>query len=153
MKNLNSIKENQYIFLIWELTVVALFYLIFGVEWLGKYGKIQILITALCTLIITLFIHELVHMLVIKLFSKEKVTFGAERSKFFIKCIYVHTDAILSNWKWIIIKLAPFMILTVIPVIVMLVGHCPSLFVFFLSLINCAAAYKDLLDTVELLIK
>lgn len=141
----------SYVFLAWEIAVVMIFYLILGIEWTSRYRKVQLFVIAICTLPISILVHEVVHYFVIRLFSREKVKFGVKRSGFWIKYVYIHFDGKLHSWQWVLVKIAPAVILSVIPTFLMLLTGYRSWMAFCAVMINFAASYKDFKDTIHII--
>lgn len=140
------------IFFIWEIAVVIIFYCILGIEWTSRYRKGQLFVIAICSLPISIILHEITHYFVIRIFSREKVKFGIERSGFWIKYVYIHTDAKLHLWQWVIVKAAPAVFLSIIPTIIMISSGYRSMMAFCTVMINFAASYKDFIDIIHIII-
>lgn len=143
-----DLKGKQYIFWLWEISVVFLFYFILGTDWVDRYSKIELFLIAIFSLPVCILFHEFVHFLVMRLFTNEKVSFGIHRRGIWIKYIYVHTDGKLKKWQWILVKLAPIFVITVIPTAVMLFTNYRSMLAYSFVMLNFAASYYDIIDAI-----
>lgn len=145
------INREHVCFLVWEIAMVIIFYSILGIEWTGRYRKWQLFAIAICALPITTVIHESIHYIVIRIFSRDKVTFGIERSGLWIKYVFIHTDARFPVWQWVLVKTAPAVILTVIPTLLMILSGYRGMMAFCIVMINFTASYKDFIDTIHIM--
>lgn len=143
-------KTASYIFFVWEIAVVIIFYCILGIDWTSRYGKIQLFVIAICSLPITIMIHEIIHYFVIRIFSHDKVKFGLEKSGFWVKYVYIHTDAKLRLWQWVLVKITPAILLSIIPTVSMLLSGYRGMMSFCIVMINFTASYKDFIDTIHI---
>lgn len=153
INKLESIKNNQYVFLIWQIVIVLIFYLILGMDWILVYTKPQIFIYAILGLLVMLIVHEMVHYLFIRLFTKAKVNIGFINGGLFKKRINIQWNDKLKGWQNAIVGLAPILILTIIPTFFMLLKGYRSMFMYSFVMLNFVASYSDIIDGIKLFLK
>lgn len=148
---MKKIDKDLYFFCIWEFAVVIIFYFVLGIEWTSRYQKIHLFIIAICTLPLCILIHEMIHYFVIRIFYREKVKFGIERNGLWIKYVYIHSDGKLFLWQWVLVKIAPAVLLSIIPTCIMKMSGYRSMMAFCIVTINFAACYKDFIDLIYII--
>ncbi len=147
-KKIGLIKWKQCIFLLWEILVVFLFYFILGLDWVKRYRKFELFLIAILSLPVCILIHEFMHFFVIRLFTNEKLSLGVKRQGIWIRYIYIHIDVKLKTWKWILVKLAPIFVITIIPTLIMLFTNYRSMLAYSFVMLNFAASYYDIRDVI-----
>lgn len=147
---LESIKKKSVVWLIWQVVVVILFYLILGIGWMRVYSKVSIFMFMILGLVVELAIHELTHALFMRIFSKEKITVHFERGTGIIAYFAVTLHDNLKRGQLTVVSLAPAVFLTLIPTVAMLCSGYRSVFAFAFVMSNFCSSYMDFIDTMIL---
>lgn len=91
--------------------------------------------------------HEFLHFLFAKVFCKGKVKITIVKSPIGLPTIGVITQGYLQKWQLFIFRLAPFVILTVVPDVIFLFCTRVELLFFIVSLANCVGSFYDIAET------
>ena len=108
----------------------------------------------LASLVVTFPLHEFIHALALPAkLSSGKVRFGVYLKIKFLPMLYVAYDGEMRKARYIVVLLAPFVTLTVIPVTAMLLCHIHNYFLFWIICWNTTGAIRDLSMAIEILWK
>lgn len=91
--------------------------------------------------------HEFLHFVFAKVFCKGKVKITIVKSPIGLPTIGVITQGYLQKWQLFIFRLAPFVILTVVPDVIFLFCTRVELLFFIVSLANCVGSFYDIAET------
>lgn len=108
----------------------------------------------LASLVVIFPLHEFIHALALPAkLSSGKVHFGVFLKIKFLPMLYVAYDGEMRKARYIVVLLAPFVTLTVIPMTVMLLFHIHNYFLYWVVCWNATGAIRDISMAVESLWK
>lgn len=138
-------------FAVWTVISCAVHILLFR----GKVGMelpvLQRMLIAVVAVAFVLFVHEGIHLVFMKLFGLGKVKLIFARDKLGIPTPGVLAQKQGTKRQEIIMRLAPFVLLTLLPDILFAFYSGVHLLFFLMALANCAGCFYDLLDVRRLL--
>ena len=138
-------------FAVWTVISCAVHILLFR----GKVGMelpvLQRMLIAVVAVAFVLFVHEGIHLVFMKLFGLGKVKLIFARDKLGIPTPGVLAQKQGTKRQEIIMRLAPFVLLTLLPDILFAFYSGVHLLFFLMALANCAGCFYDLLVVRRLL--
>lgn len=144
---LNKIKTNPLASVLWIMLSCAVHIVLFRAKVNFDYQLWQRVLMVPVAICLTLPIHELIHFVFMKMFCKGRVQIKIMKSPMGLPTLCTTSQAEFKKWQLVIIYLAPFVFLTLlIDVILMLCTEAPLIF-FIVSVCNCAGCFYDIIDT------
>jgi len=146
MKIIKRLRNSTAVMLVWVILSCFVLYNIGGNECIRGTTLKQRIIVTVVALLFTLIVHELIHAGVMKVFIKGevKIKFIKMKAGRFGLATIMHGE--LEKWQKFIVFTLPFIILTVISIVVFI--KWDIYFVYLVAVINSAGTYFDLLDTI-----
>lgn len=92
-------------------------------------------------------IHELLHFAFAKVFCKDRVKITIVKSPIGLPTIGVIAQGNFQKWQLSVFRLAPFVVLTVVPDVVFVFCTKVELIFFIVSLANCVGSFYDIVET------
>lgn len=133
-------------FAVWTVLSCAVHILLFR----GKVGMelpvLQRMLIAVVAVAFVLFVHEGIHLVFMKLFGLGKVKLIFAKDKLGVPTPGVLSERQGSKGQEIILRLAPFVFLTILPDILFAFCTGVSLFFFLVAIANCAGCFYDVMD-------
>lgn len=148
---LGRLRSNPYANVAWLLFCSVAHIVLFGAKvdtHLHLWQRLLSLITAVC---ITLPLHELIHYALMKLFSRGgSVRIRLAKSPVGLPTLVTVTEAAFRPWQMILIYLAPFVLMTLLPdLLFAFAGRIRQVF-FLAAVCNAAGCFYDLFDALIL---
>lgn len=152
MTIIKKLRNSNVGMIIWIFISIVVLYFMIGNESIKGVSLPRRIVTVIVAVVITIPSHEIIHAIVMKLFSKGKVTIKLKPIKLKVGGFGFRTvlQGDLKKWQKFIMFISPFLVLTVLPAsIICLLGRY-SLFFYFVAVANFAGAYFDILDAILL---
>lgn len=133
-------------FAVWTVISCAVHILLFR----GKVGMElpvwQRMLMAVAAVAFVLFVHEGIHMVFMKLFGLGKVKLIFAKDKLGVPTPGVLAERQGTKGQEIVLRLAPFVFLTILPDILFAFCTGAPLFFFLVAITNCAGCFYDVMD-------
>ena len=91
-------------------------------------------------------IHELLHVVFAKVFCKAKVKITIVKSPIGLPTIGGILQGNFQKWQLFVIRIAPFVILTVVPDVIFVFCTKVELLFFIIALANCVGSFYDIFE-------
>ncbi len=143
---LKRCKSNPVLLLLWILIVCGAFILRCGADLKADYSAVQRLLAVACALVFVLIVHELIHALFVKLLSKAKVTIRFAKDPMGFPTLGTFWHGHVGKWPKTAVYLAPFALLTLVPLICLSISGSHAIFWVFVAMLNSIGAYYDIID-------
>lgn len=153
MKIIKELRSSTIGMIIWVLFSFSILYHIGGNECVKGVSYGQRIIVTVVALLATLIVHELIHASAMKMFNKEEVKIKLVKMKVGGFGLETNLHGELKKWQQFIMYILPFIILTAIPTVIIIIINWNCLFFYLVAIINCAGSYFDLLDAILILKK
>lgn len=101
---------------------------------------------AIAAIAVILLFHELIHFAFMKIFYRGKVRLVFARDGLGLPTPGVSVEGSAKKWQEIIMRIAPFVFLTVLPDFLFAFASQVKLFFFIIALGNSAGCYFDIMD-------
>lgn len=108
------------------------------------------LLSALAAIAITLLLHELIHGFFMKLLGMKNVKIQFAKDRTGLPSLRTAADGQLFGAKRILVLMAPFVLLTVIPDVIFVFSNRVELFFFIAAVCNAAGCCFDVMDVLNL---
>lgn len=133
-------------FAVWTVISCAVHILLFR----GKVGMelpvLQRMLIAVVAVAFVLLVHEGIHMVFMKLFGLGKVKLIFAKDKLGVPTPGVLAERQGTKGQEIVLRLAPFVFLTIFPDFLFLFCTSVPLFFFLVVIANCAGCFYDVMD-------
>lgn len=134
---------------LWVVLACAVHILLFRDRLESDVPVITRLLYILLAIAVTLPLHEVIHWVFMKLSGLKDARIEFARDPQGIPSLRTVAGSRLHGGKWIVILLAPFLLLTVVPDIVfLLIGRIPLL-IFIMIMCNAAGCSFDMMDVIR----
>ena len=141
-----KLKRNSLAFVAWMLIACGVHILLFRGKVNMEMPVVQRIAVAILAVVCILIVHEFVHYLFMKLFYVGKVRLIFGRDKLGVPMPGVMVEGRAKKWQEIVMYLAPFVFLTVLPDIVFAFFERIHLFFFIVVIGNCGGCFYDVMD-------
>lgn len=131
---------------VWTAVTCALHIVLFRAKVMMDFSVLQRMLTAALAIVCSLFVHEGIHFVFMKLFFQGKVRLVFARDVLGIPTPGVQAEGHATKGQKIIMWLAPFLFLTVLPDVIFAFSPGIHLFFFIVAIGNCAGCYYDVMD-------
>lgn len=146
-----KLKSNPLGLAVWVVIVCGTFVFSFGSRYSELYSTKERALYVIMALAFSLVTHELVHALFAALICKCRPKIKVAKDPMGIPSLCTQYPGDVSSGKRIVICIAPFILLTAVPVALLLCGT-ESIFLFFVAMLNSVGAYYDILECISRLI-
>ena len=148
---MNPAKRNQLV-----LCLIAIACFVHVLVFRGKVNMdipiVKRILFAILALAVTLPVHELIHFLLMNLFGAKDVKIEVAKDPLGFPSLRTIGRGELPAWKRIIVLLAPFFILTLVPDVLFLSMEKVEIFFFIVAMGNSAGCCFDIADVIGILI-
>lgn len=141
-----KLRGNTLTFAVWTLVTCAVHVVLFRGEVNMDLPAVQRIAMAVLAVVCILFVHEGIHYIFMKLFFRGKVRLVFVRDKLGIPTPGVQAEGHATKGQKIIVWLAPFWFLTVLPDVIFMFSPGIHLFFFIVAIGNCAGCFYDVMD-------
>ena len=144
---LDRLRSNPYANVAWLLLACAAHMVLFGARVDADLHLWQRLLSMIAAICVTLPLHELIHFILMKGFSGgRRVRIRLARSPIGLPTLVTVAEADFRPWQMILVYLAPFVLMTLLPDLVFaFAGSIPPV-AFIAVVCNAAGCFYDLLD-------
>ena len=142
-----KLKANSLAFAAWLLVACGVHILLFRGKVNMEMPVVQRIAAALLAVVCVLVVHEFIHFVFMKLFYKGKVHLIFGRDKLGIPMPGVLAEGQAKKWQEIVMRLAPFMFLTILPDVIFAFSSDVHMFFFIVAMGNCGGCFYDVMDT------
>lgn len=141
-----KMKGNWTAFAAWLLMACGVHILLFREKVKMDVPAVHRIAMAILAVICVLAVHEFVHFIFMKWFYKGKVRLIFGRDKLGIPMPGVMAEGRAKKWQEMVMYLAPFVFLTLLPDLIFAFSAHVHLFFFIVTIGNCAGCYYDVMD-------
>jgi len=143
---IKNIRANSFAFVIWTLVSCALHMVLFRARVNLNHQIPQRIMMAIAAIVTILFVHELIHFVFMKMFYKGKVRFVFTKDRLGLPMPGVSAEGRARKWQEVMMLIAPFFFLTLLPDILFAFCAEIELFFFIVAIGNCAGCFYDIMD-------
>lgn len=147
---LTKLKSSPIGLIVWTALVCGSFILLMGGGYKEAYTAAERLIWVIAALVFVFFAHELAHALTASVLCGCKIQIKLMKDPVGIPALASLFPENVGRGKKIAIYLAPLLLLTVVPTLI-LVFAWRHLFLIYIAMLNCVGAYFDIIDILILL--
>ena len=149
-ERLTKLKSSPIGLIVWTALVCGSFILLMGGGYKEAYTGAERRIWVIAALVFVFAAHELAHALTASVLCGCKIQIKLMKDPVGIPALASLFPENAGRGKRIAIYLAPILLLTVVPTLI-LVFAWRHLFLFYIAMLNCVGAYFDIIDILILL--
>ena len=147
----NGLRNNSCLAVLWILISSFLHVFLFRAKVSESFRNVQGVVIIIVTIACTLIVHEVIHWCAARLLGLKKTKIMPGKSPLGFPTLLTVFYEKSVKWKWIIIFVMPFIVLSMIPDILFLFSERIAYPLFFMVVGNSAGCYFDLVEVIHFL--